>query len=292
MSDQDLSALPISLLFFSILAGSLFLWLRKSSRNPLHLGCDHHKLSTWPISWTDFGIFIFIIFLSILAAQSLLNPLLPDSSELADTELLDPKIAFLGILSLHVPILLAFSLFPKYYKSAPSLKLNTVSTDLFADLRIAFAAFIQILPIIWIAAIFWNVFLSILQSLSLIEEFPIQPIVELLTQDISVTQFLLLGLLAIVLAPITEEILFRGCLYRFLKGEIPLLTAQFSTAILFALAHNNLSSFLPLVLVGFVLVRLYESSGSIRQAMFFHSFFNASSFIFLCLIKYSGLPLE
>lgn len=291
MTEPNSSALMISLLFFSIVGGSLYFWMKPASRNPLRFGCNDQKLHPWALSWTDFGIFIFIIFLSILAAQSFVSPLLPENADL-EPDLLDPKIAFLSILSLHLPVLLAFSLFRKYYTSAPPLKLSTVPSKVSDDLKQAFTTFIQILPVIWISALLWNLILSILQSLSLIDEFPIQPIVELLAQDISITQFLLLGLLAIVLAPITEEILFRGCLYRFLKGKFPLLLAQLSTAFLFALVHNNLNSFLPLVLIGFVLVRIYESSGSIRQAMFFHAFFNASSFLFLCLMKYSGLLLE
>ena len=104
--------------------------------------------------------------------------------------------------------------------------------------------------------------------------------------------FLIIAILGVAFVPVVEEIIFRGYLYRFLKARHTILIAQLISAALFALLHDNLNSFLPLVFIGFILARIYESTGSIYKTIFFHAFFNASSFTFLGLLKYSGLPLE
>jgi membrane protease YdiL (CAAX protease family) len=113
-----------------------------------------------------------------------------------------------------------------------------------------------------------------------------------MAKDIPMLDFLLIALLGIAFVPVIEEIIFRGCLYRFLKARNSIVVAQLVSAALFALLHDNLNSFLPLVFIGFILARIYEASGSIYKTIFFHALFNASSFTFLGLLKYSELPLE
>ena len=135
-------------------------------------------------------------------------------------------------------------------------------------------------------------FLGLLQYFSIIKEFPVQPLVELLATDIPMLDFLIIAILGVAFVPVVEEIIFRGCLYRFLKARHTIFIAQLISAALFALLHDNLNSFIPLVFIGFILARIYESTGSIYKTIFFHAFFNASSFTFLGLLKYSGLPLE
>jgi membrane protease YdiL (CAAX protease family) len=215
-------------------------------------------------------------------------PDLPEGEELE----LTPQIAILSILSLQGPILLNFILFQKFYLKENAIQLNLVPVNVAQDLKHSLILFAQFLPVIWLLSIIWSSFLRLLQHFSLIEAFPIQPLVELLAKDMPILNFLMIALLGIALAPLVEEIIFRGCLYRFLKSRHSILVAQLVSAVLFALLHDNLNSFLPLVFIGFILVRIYESTGSIYKAIYFHAFFNASSFIFMGLLKYSGLPLE
>ena len=79
----------------------------------------------------------------------------------------------------------------------------------------------------------------------------------------------------VVIAPIVEEHIIHGCLYRFLKSQTTVLPAQIASGILFSMIHWNLLSFLPLVLVGIFLARIYEKTGSILVAIWFHAFFNS-----------------
>ena len=83
------------------------------------------------------------------------------------------------------------------------------------------------------------------------------------------------------MAPIVEEIVFRGCVYRFLKSQTTLLPAQILSGCVFSFMHWNLMSFVPLVIVGVFLARVYEKSGNLMVAIWFHAFFNAFSLLML-----------
>lgn len=281
----------LSLFFFGIILSSILIWAGKERRNPLKFGQNHSIVPEWNIPWIDFLLFIFSAFLLIILAQNLLALCLPELPKGEELEL-SPQLALLSILTLHGPILLSYILFQKFYLKDKRIRLNLVPANLAKDLKHSLMLFVQILPLIWLLSILWSSFLGLLQHFSIIQEFPVQPLVELLAKDIPIFDFLLIAVLGIVLAPIVEEVIFRGALYRFLKSRNSIFVAQLVSAILFALLHDNLNSFLPLVFIGFILARIYESTGSIYKAIYFHAFFNASSFIFLGLLKYSGLPLE
>ena len=96
-----------------------------------------------------------------------------------------------------------------------------------------------------------------------------------------------LVLIAVVLAPIIEELIFRGCLYRFLKSQTAILPAQIISGILFSLMHANIFSFLPLALIGVLLARVYEKTGSILVSIWFHAFFNGHTLLMLFLVNLS-----
>lgn len=287
----NLFASAISLIFLGIIIGSILIWAQKERRNPLALGKKPSLLPQWNIQWIDFLLFIFSAFLLILLAQNLLSVFIPTLPKGEEIEL-SPQIALLSILTLHGPILLNYFLFQKFYLKQNRITLNLVPLNLIEDFKQSFILFVQFLPLIWVLSFLWSLCLGLLQYLSLIEEFPVQPLVELMAKDIPLFDYLLISLLGIAFVPVIEEIIFRGYLYRFLKARQTILVAQLVSAVLFALLHNNLNSFLPLVFIGFVLARIYETTGSIYKTIFFHAFFNATSFIFLGLLKYSGLPLE
>lgn len=86
-------------------------------------------------------------------------------------------------------------------------------------------------------------------------------------------------LLAVVVAPLAEEILFRGFLYPYLKSIWPQWVALLFTAFLFALVHQHLPVFLPLMWLGIVLALLYEKTGSLWSTITLHALFNSLTLI-------------
>ena len=95
---------------------------------------------------------------------------------------------------------------------------------------------------------------------------------------------LVMGLLTIVVAPLGEEILFRGVLYPWIKRIGYPRLALWITALVFAAIHFNLAAFVPLVFLAVVLVALYEYTGNLLASIMTHMLFNAANFIALFTI--------
>jgi len=80
--------------------------------------------------------------------------------------------------------------------------------------------------------------------------------------------------MAVVVAPIGEEILFRGILYPAIKQNGYPKVAVVGTAFLFGLFHLNLLSFVALTFVGFALIYIYEHTDNLLAPIIAHAFFN------------------
>jgi uncharacterized protein len=77
-----------------------------------------------------------------------------------------------------------------------------------------------------------------------------------------------------VAAPIVEETVFRGVLYRWLRGNLPMTAAMLLSGAVFALFHFIPILFLPLAGLGVLLSWIYERSGSIWPGVIVHGLFN------------------
>lgn len=115
-----------------------------------------------------------------------------------------------------------------------------------------------------------------------------QKIVELLKLSASLPAQLYLGMTAIVLAPLAEEILFRGILYTAVKQRGYPRLALWGSALLFGVAHAHAASFLPLVLFGVAQALLYERTTNLLAPVVSHAGFNAANFLMLHLLKAAG----
>lgn len=87
-----------------------------------------------------------------------------------------------------------------------------------------------------------------------------------------------LGLVTIAIAPPAEELLFRGVLYRWIKGLGFPRGAVWGTSALFAAVHMNMVTFLPLMALALVMVWLYERTGNLLAPIAAHTVFNALNF--------------
>ncbi|MGH8018636.1 MAG: lysostaphin resistance A-like protein [Opitutaceae bacterium] len=87
----------------------------------------------------------------------------------------------------------------------------------------------------------------------------------------------LLIILAVIVAPLTEELIFRAGVFRFLHARIPTAWAMGISSILFALLHQNTLTFPPLILLGCVLCALYQKTGRLSASIALHAMFNLNS---------------
>lgn len=114
-----------------------------------------------------------------------------------------------------------------------------------------------------------------------------QEVVDIFSQITSPLAFAMATLSIVILAPISEELIFRGIIYRLLVGlfgdkdGMPFaisrakVLAAIVSAILFSLVHADVFVFIPLALMGICLCLVYEKTGSIVAPMVLHCLFNS-----------------
>ncbi len=81
-----------------------------------------------------------------------------------------------------------------------------------------------------------------------------------------------------VISPLSEELLFRGLLYRRLRRFLSAVFAGALSALLFGVYHGNVVQGLYAALLGLLLAFVYERDGRLRMAVFGHGAANAVVF--------------
>jgi membrane protease YdiL (CAAX protease family) len=114
-----------------------------------------------------------------------------------------------------------------------------------------------------------------------------QSIVELFNGSRTLDQRIMIIVLAVAIAPIAEEFIFRFFLYGVLRRYLGRFVGLTLTALLFAAVHAHLPSFAPLFVLAACFTLAYEWSGSIFVSMTMHSLFNSMTLIFLAFPRLS-----
>jgi membrane protease YdiL (CAAX protease family) len=132
------------------------------------------------------------------------------------------------------------------------------------------------LPIIWTLGYISS------QLLGLLDQEPVQQqVVQTLQTTVSLRTQVLIGILAVLVAPVAEELLFRGIIYPVIKQHGYPRLAMWGTSIFFAFMHGNAMIFIPLVFLAVVLTLLYESTDNLAGAIVAHALFNFANFFWL-----------
>ncbi len=286
-AQADAPLIIASLLILGILVSSLALWIRHIQR-PASEVITHPGVPSWSIGWVNFGIFVCAMVFAVYFAQIVVGAAFfaPSTENKSPTEL-TPWLAVLAVILLQLPMLAVFYGARRFYPEQYASRLNSTELPIFTAFRKAVPMFLMFLPVIWITALIWTNLLSLLESFGVIETFEPQELITLFQKGGDPLAIGLLVAMAVVLAPVVEEIIFRGCIYRFLKSQTTLIPAQIISGCLFSLMHWNLLSFIPLVLVGIFLARIYEKSGNLMVSMWFHAFFNTFSLSMLLVSSMS-----
>ena len=108
-----------------------------------------------------------------------------------------------------------------------------------------------------------------------------QGIVELFSDSQTLEQRVVIIILAVVIAPMVEEFVFRFYLYGVLKRYLGSLAGLLINSALFAAVHAHLPSAPPLFVLAACFTLAYEWSGSILVCMTMHSLFNSLSLVVL-----------
>lgn len=157
---------------------------------------------------------------------------------------------------------------------APSPSADVPSPETSARWWHGAALFCAVVPVVWGTAALWTF---------LLRQFGIeaerQELVGIFAQTEDTRLLVAMVLLAVVVAPVTEELVFRAGLYRFLLARTAPWLATAISAALFALLHFNLLSFVPLVALGAIFALVYRRTGRIVVPMLAHALFNLNTIV-------------
>ncbi len=142
----------------------------------------------------------------------------------------------------------------------------------------ALLAYTVALPLTFFSTLLWGGLLEMLHISA-----PPQDMLDYIRQAQSSGLLFALLLLPIVLAPLSEELIFRGGIYRILLRHTPRWAALVLSGFLFALVHGYTFTLLPLTVLGIVLAYAYERTGRIAVPILVHGLFNLTSVLNLFL---------
>lgn len=117
-----------------------------------------------------------------------------------------------------------------------------------------------------------------------------QDAVRLLQETNDVELIVVLAVSAVIVAPIVEEVIFRGYLYPVVKHFSDRWFAALFTGVFFGVIHFNLMSLPMLAFMGVVLVVLYEVTGSLWVTIGCHAAFNGVAVAAMIGSRFQELP--
>jgi membrane protease YdiL (CAAX protease family) len=162
-------------------------------------------------------------------------------------------------------------------------KIHHKSANFWELIKISVFSHFYLTPIIFALSAAWTLLLTFINNAGFHIPLEQQELLLLLENNPPFAWAVPVIFTAIVIAPACEELLFRGGIYRFLKGKMPPLSATLFTGAIFALLHWNWNAFLPLLFLSIFLTHLYEREGSLHTPIIVHGLLNANSIVLALL---------
>ena len=114
---------------------------------------------------------------------------------------------------------------------------------------------------------------------SIFGELKQQDVVRIYQEAHQVSIRILLAMMAVIIAPIVEEVVFRGYIYPVCKRYTGRIVATFVSSLFFSAVHFHIPALLPLFILAIALTIAYELSGSIWVPISIHACFNGFTLI-------------
>lgn len=191
---------------------------------------------------------------------------------------LDANAVLFQTLAFHFPVLgilailfriagvRARDLFDIHWKQAPR------------KLGLAVLLYLAALPLIWFYSLLYQILLSHFGY-----DFYMQDVVQILAADAAWPMRVCMFFIAIVVAPVFEEVIFRGILLPYLSRRTGFWPAALLLSFLFAGMHIHLPSLLPLFLLSFAFCLAYARTKSLLVPIGMHACFNGVTIVLLLL---------
>lgn len=248
----------------------LFLWILLSRRAR---AMPRSLLPEWRIPVADFGIFLCSGLMGAAVANAVAGTILRRVHPTTDASIVAASAAMeggflLGLLGFHA----VYGRAGRAAAQPPRIGLGLGS---------GFLTFLVAMPFVTGINFCWGLFLT---RMGLPDEK--QELVSILENTHSPVLQGLFVLVATLLVPAAEEVLFRGGLFRYLRTRIPRWAAVASTSVVFGALHvqwsnhmGGLPSLLPLIVLAAVFCVAYERTGSIATPIVAHALFNLNMIV-------------
>lgn len=132
------------------------------------------------------------------------------------------------------------------------------------------AALLALIPLVFFALLFTQY---------VVGQTPEQPLMQFLRSHKDWADRSLLIFTAVILAPVSEEIIFRGYVYGVARRYAGRWFALIFSALFFGTIHGHAPSLIPLTLLAVCLTLAYEFTGSLWTTMLMHGAFNSITII-------------
>jgi membrane protease YdiL (CAAX protease family) len=220
------------------------------------------RLLAWDVTLSDFFLLLWLVLCGGFAVQYSLN--LFFKSHPVD----QPHQLILGTAAFHSGMLLGLLA----YRFTFGRWQTRLAFPVPRALGSGFVTFLIAMPVVTAVSLAW-------QGLLELCHIPVetQEAVDLLRQTDSPTLRFTLLVVAIMVAPFTEELVFRAGIFRYVRTRLPRWAALLLPAVLFASLHLNLASFAPLVALAVVFAFAFERTGNIGTTIFAHALFNLNA---------------
>ena len=249
-------------------------------------------ISTRQINWKeytslDLGLIDMVLLISggFVVLGEVISPLISISlvelfSNNLSIELAQSLKIFFGYIFMAIPPLLIV-----YYQIKSSEGEFIIGKDYFQfnvlplknAIKAAFKGWLMIIPIVLLVSLIMN---------SLIDnQNGSNPLLEIVLNNKNYLSFFILFLTTTLLAPLFEEIIFRGVLLPILSRDFGIFLGISVSAFIFALAHLSISEMPPLFVLGIGLGITRILSGSLLSSVLMHSLWNGLTFFNLFLLR-------
>ncbi len=187
---------------------------------------------------------------------------------------------FFGYLFMAVPPLLIIYFQIKSYDKKFILKKDyfqfnflPIKDSIFQGIK----GFLMIIPFVLLVSLIMNLLID--------NQNGSNPLLEIVLNNNNYSSFILLFLTTTFLAPIFEEVIFRGVLLPILSREFGIILGITISAFIFALAHLSISEMPPLFTLGIGLGMTRLISGRLSSSVIMHSLWNGMTFLNLFLLR-------
>ena len=137
----------------------------------------------------------------------------------------------------------------------------------------------------WLTIIRFVLLVSLIMNSLIENQNGSNPLLEIVLNNNNYLSFILLFITTTFLAPLFEEVIFRGVLLPTLSRDFGIIFGIVFSAFIFALAHLSLGEMPPLFVLGIGLGITRMASGSLLSSVCMHSLWNGLTFFNLFLLR-------